>query len=141
MLCPLAESQAASPEGDRVPASFSVRIRRRDMSGSWRVGRGIDISSGGFGFALPGNDAPLLNDEYVVELMLNFTRTQKEMFEMAAQVRRVSIKEREVVVGMFVSDPAHRKKLAAAVSRLQHLMVRQPEDYLLVETHRPRLGF
>jgi len=60
---------------------------------------------------------------------------------MDAQVRRVSKEKGEAVVGMCVGDPAHRRELAAAVSRLQQLMVRQPEDYLAAEGQRPRLGF
>ena len=125
----------------RVPASFSVRMRRRGSGVTWKIGRGVDISSGGFCVALPISDAPRLQDEYVVELTLNFTRSEREVFEMEAQVRRVAAAKGEVSVGMHVGDPAQRKELAAAVSRLQQLMIRQPEDYLLVEGGRPRLGF
>jgi c-di-GMP-binding flagellar brake protein YcgR len=123
----------------RVPASFSVRFRRRGSEGAWLTGKGINISSGGFCFIFHGVELPRLGTEYLMELTLNLTRTQKEVLELAAEVRWVATSSEQFSVGVRAVDPARRKDLANAVSRLQHLMIRQPEDYLLTETQRPYL--
>jgi c-di-GMP-binding flagellar brake protein YcgR len=133
------QNRLAERQFFRAPASFSVRFRRRGVDGPWRVGRGVDISGGGFCFALRGTELPQLGSQYLTELTLNFTPTQRVVFEMEVEVRRVTTTNGETSVGVCAVDPARRKDLANAVSRLQHLMIRQPEDYLLTETQRPRL--
>jgi len=138
---------AASPEKSRpiqrqffrVPASFTVRFRQRSSKGSWSVGKGINLSSGGFRFVFHGRELPQRGTEYLTELTINLTRTQQETLAMPAEVRWVTQGVGEIVVGVKVADASHRKDLANIVSQLQRLMAHQPEDYILTETRRPRL--
>ena len=123
----------------RLSASFAVRFRRWNSEGPWQIGKGINISSGGFCFALLGAEMPTLEVMYESELKLRFTHTQEVVLRMTAEVRWVSRTLTDTTVGVRVSDPARCKDLTYVVSQLQHLMTRQPEDYLLVENQRPHL--
>jgi hypothetical protein len=58
---------------------------------------------------------------------------------MEVEVRWISQAPTETTVGVRVTDPACSKDLTSAVSQLQHLMSRQPEDYLTVENKRLHL--
>lgn len=125
----------------RVPASFTVQFRQRDMEDPWLTGTGLNLSSGGFCFLFPAAETLSLGVEYLTELSLQLTRTQRETLTMPAEVRWITTVNEDTIVGMQVSDPAYCKELANAVSRLQRLMARQPEDYLLTEPKRPHLRF
>lgn len=140
-------SVSASPERSRelqrqflrLAASFDVQFRRWNSDEPWQTGRGINLSSGGFCFALLGEEMPALEVMYESELKLRISPTQEIVLRMMAEVRWVSKTPTETTVGVRVSDPARCKDLTYVVSQLQHLMTRQPEDYLLVENRRPRL--
>lgn len=123
----------------RIPASFTVRFCQRNPQGMWATGKGINLSSGGFRFALQGKRPLQIGTELLTELTINFTPSQHEKLEMPAEVRWVSRELGEIVVGVRVTGAACRKDLANTVSQLQRLMAHQPEDYILIDTQRPRL--
>jgi hypothetical protein len=117
----------------RVPASFSVRFRPHESTGSWFSGKGINLSSGGFCFAFAAPIIPVPGMIYEIEMSLAFPRGGTEQLMLEAEVRWVTTTRRGMSVGLETHDPAQRKALANAVSKLQHLMSRHPEDYLLIE--------
>ena len=123
----------------RVPATFTVRFRQQSPQAPWLVGKGTDLSSGGFRFVFRSRELPRLGTVYLTELTISLARSQQTTLEMPAEVRWVGPAGGETAVGVQVTDAAHRKDLANIVSQLQRLMVHQPEDYLLTETQRPRL--
>jgi hypothetical protein len=123
----------------RIPASFTVRFRQRSPKGVWVLGKGINLSGGGFQFAFQGRKLPQLGMELLTELTINLTPSQHETLEMPAEVRWVSRGLGEIAVGVRVPEAAHRKDLANIVSQLQRLMTHQPEDYILTDAQRPRL--
>jgi hypothetical protein len=124
----------------RVPASFLVRFRRHGTDGPWLTGRGINVSTGGVCFASTSPASPASGTVYDTEVTLKLTRKEVETLEMAAEVRWVTTSAGETWMGLRVLDPARCKDLTTTVSRLQHLMARQPEDYVLVENQRPQLS-
>jgi len=123
----------------RIPATFSVRLRQQTSTGPWRVGKGLNLSSGGFCFAFYTREQPQPGTLYLAELTLHLTRLRTETLEtMTTEVRWVSSRK-ETLVGVRVIDPARQKDLANAVSQLQRFLIRQPEDYMLIENPQPRL--
>jgi hypothetical protein len=76
---------------------------------------------------------------YDTEITLKLTRKETETLELPAEVRRITKAQGKTVIGLRVLDPSRRKALTNAVSRLQRLMSRQPEDYILVANSRPYL--
>lgn len=123
----------------RVPASFTVRFRQRSPEGLWRVGKGINLSNGGFLFACPGRELPRVGAEYFAEIAIPLAPSRQAILEMLTEVRWVSRRVGELAVGVRVTEATHRKDLANIVSQLQHLMAHLPEEYLLIEPQRPRL--
>jgi hypothetical protein len=124
----------------RMSASFPVRFRRRGSERPWMVGKGIDVGNGGFCFSFTAPEIPASGIVYDTEITLKLTRKETETLKMSAEVRWATKTQREILVGLRVVDQAQRKDLTSVVSRLQHLMSRQPEDYVLVESPRPRLS-
>lgn len=123
----------------RIPASFTVRFRQRGSKVAWRVGKGLNLSSGGFRFAFYGRELPQRGTEYLTELTISLTQARRAILEMPVEVRWASLGAGEILVGVRVTEAAHRKDLVNVVSQLQRLLSHQPEDYLLIETQRPRL--
>jgi hypothetical protein len=124
----------------RSPATFSVRLRQQPSTGPWRVGKGLNLSSGGFCFAFYTREQPQPGTLYLAELTLRLTRLRTETLEpMTTEVRWVSSGRKETLVGVRVTDPARQKDLVNAVSQLQRFLIRQPEDYMLIENPQPRL--
>lgn len=123
----------------RMSASFPVRFRRRGSERPWMMGKGIDVGNGGFCFSFTAPETPTLGLVYETELTLKMTRKETETLQLSAEVRWITKAQKEILMGLRVVDQAQRKELTSAVSRLQHLMSRQPEDYVLIESPRPHL--
>jgi hypothetical protein len=70
---------------------------------------------------------------YEIEMLLTFPRGGTQHLMLEAEVRWVTTTSSGLSVGLETHDPAQRKALAHAVSKLQHLMSRHPEDYLLTD--------
>lgn len=123
----------------RVPAPFIVRFRRQGTHGLWLTGKGIDVSNGGICFAFTAAESPDLGMMYDTEVTLMFSRKEIERLKMAMEVRWITTSKKETRVGLRVLEAARCKDLTNTISRLQHLMARQPEDYVLVKNPRPFL--
>lgn len=124
----------------RMSASFSVRFRRRGSERPWMLGKGIDVGNGGFCFSFTAPETPTLGIVYDTEMTLKLTGKETETLKISAEVRWIAKAQKEILIGLRVVDQAQRKTLTSAVSRLQQLMSRQPEDYVLIENARPRLS-
>src|SRR5262249_13662123 len=74
----------------RLAASFEVQFRRWDSDEPWQTGKGINLSSGGFCFALHGEETPALEVMYESELKLRISPAQEVVLRMMAEVRWVS---------------------------------------------------
>lgn len=135
------EVRPAQRQGLRIPASFSVQFRRHGTDGPWLTGRGINVSSGGVCFAFSAPETPDLGVVYDTKVILALSRREVETLEAAVEVRWITTFEEETWVGLRILDPARCKDLTTTISRLQHLMAREPEEYVLVENPQPHLNF
>ena len=99
----------------------------------------MNLSTGGFCCTFPAVESPQLGSQYFAELTISLTRVQKIVLTMRTEVRWVATLKGESTAGFCIVDPARCKDLANIVSQLQHQLVRQPEDYVLVENARPHL--
>ena len=118
----------------RVPASFLVRFRRKESTGLWISGQGVDISAGGCHFILTPPLVPKIRDSYAVEMLITLPDGSEERPLLDTEVRWVRPTSSSIYVGMEAQHPAQRKALTNAAVKFQQALARRPEDYLLARS-------
>lgn len=99
----------------RLRLSFPVRLRPAGTAEPWQDGTGIDIGIGGFSCFLPVFPPPAPGAVYDVELMLHFADCSREPLRFPAEVRWSAAAADGSRIGLHVSDPQARTRLARAL--------------------------
>jgi hypothetical protein len=90
-------------------------------------------------FFTDSSPRPQLRRFYQVEISLTGIRGVGETLAFAVETQWVQRAGHGVVAGFYVSQSEKQRELAGLVSRLQHRVVRHPQDYLLEPGRRPTL--
>ncbi len=117
----------------RIPASFSIRLRPSGESSPWMNGKGLDISTDGFRVILGVPSVLHPRVLYEIELLLSFPQEESEELTLSGEVQWSTMNSRRITAGLKVQDRSHLQELAKTVYRLQHQLLRHPEDYLCLD--------
>lgn len=99
----------------RVRFIFPLRFRPYGTAEPWQEGTGTDISIGGLACLLPVSPPPEPGTIYEIELMLHFADCSTEPLHLQAEVRWSAVVTDGSGVGLQVSDPRARARLARAL--------------------------
>ena len=123
----------ARRESLRIHASFTVRLRPSGDSSPWMTGKGLDISADGFRILLGAPSVLHMGVIYEVEIMLSFPQGEIEVLRLSTEVRWNTKNSSKMTAGLQVPLASEQREMAQVVHRLQHQLLRHPEDYLCLD--------
>lgn len=115
----------------RMPAPFSIRLRRQGSQGLWITGHGVDISAGGCAFLLTPPCVPIPHARYDIDMLMTLPQSGEIRPQLNGSVRWVRASNRHIATGVEVQNPGQRKVLTLAVSEIQKTLMRRHDGHLV----------
>jgi hypothetical protein len=115
----------------RMPATFSVRLRRQDSQGLWITGHGVDISAGGCSFLLTPPSVPIPRACYDIDMLTTLPQSGEIRPQLSGEIRWVKTSNRHIATGIEIQNPGQRKVLAMALTEIQQALTRRHKDHIV----------
>jgi hypothetical protein len=109
----------------RIPATFSIRLRRQGSHGLWISGQGIELSAGGCSFLLAQPYVPNPRMYYDIDMLLTLPQSGEVHPLFNGEICWIRPASRHITTGVEIHNPGQRRLLAMAASEIQQGLTRR----------------